>query len=78
MVRRAAQKVVLSGYVARSHRDIRGPCLGALLKFNLISIANAFFLATKKETEKNNVVSACTSFENSIRGATRFAPAQKN
>ena len=29
VVRRAAQKVVLSGYVARNHRDIRGPFLGA-------------------------------------------------
>ena len=49
MVRRAAQKVVLSGYVARSHRDIRGPCLGAL--FDKLVQNNYFrFRAGEKET----------------------------
>ncbi len=42
VVRRAAQKVVWTGYVARDHRDIRGPYLGAFFTM-LALVCQCFF-----------------------------------
>jgi hypothetical protein len=50
VVRRAAQKVVLTDYVARDHRDVRGPYLGAFFLQCLLSSTNAFLANRLKET----------------------------
>jgi hypothetical protein len=50
VVRRAAQKVVWTGYVARNRRDVRGPYLGAFFTM-LALICQRFFFANRlKET----------------------------
>jgi hypothetical protein len=50
VVRRAAQKVVLSGYVARDHRDIRGPYLGAFFYNACLHLPMLFLANRLKET----------------------------
>jgi len=46
VVRRAAQKAVWTGFIARDHRDNRGPCLGAFFydAFSRQTIISKHFL----------------------------------